>query len=454
MKKVSTFILLVMILSFALFAFAGCNGDDRPPIITEEPDEDRNEDPDEERTEAPTEELEETSTTPVEDVTDAPVATTYTVTFNLNGGTLQSGELTQVVEEGKAATAPVAVNGHKTLTWDADFSCVTGDMTVNAVWEKVELTNVQLAEVGQKATVTIEVETINGYSSRGSGFFIGNDGTLITAFHVIEMAAEIYIITDDGAKRPLEKVISFNPVYDIAILKIDYETPNYLEICENAAKVGESVVAIGSALGELDGTVTYGYISSVKRMVGKIECIQTDAAISEGNSGGPLLNIYGEVIGMNCFYYLDGQNLNLAVKISMLDNIGEERNFDMSEMKRWYNTEASRSYSPYDADGAYYYSIVNNYDTVTGKKCVMCIDDDGDLLDGYHDMMTAYIYEYDITSYDKYIEYIRSLGFVYDDTVTDDGIYIEIYYNEKDGYKMTLEFDQSEDLLLIYMEKA
>ncbi len=318
--------------------------------------------------------------------------------------------------------------------------------------EKTELSNVELASLGQKASVTVEVETVTGAEGKGSGFFIDENGTLITAFHVIEGASEIEVVVANGAKLPLEKVISFNPVYDIAIIKINYKSVDYLKICEQEVQVGESVVAIGSALGSLAGTCTYGYVSSISRKVGKIECIQTDAAISSGNSGGPLLNVYGEVVGMNCFSYISGENLNLAVKVSMFEHIGEERNYDMSEMKRWYNTEASRSYSPYDENYKFYYSIINNYDTVTGVKCKECFDFENNSYVGYNDMKRFYMYDYDVQSYDKYVAYLLSQGFVYNDTETIDMLYVETYINEKDNYEIMLSYEQAQSVLLISMK--
>ncbi len=325
--------------------------------------------------------------------------------------------------------------------------------------KKKELSNVELAALGQKAAVTIEVTTVfkdekgDPAISRGSGFFIDGNGTLMTAFHVIEGATNIEVIAGNGARLPLEKVISFNPVYDIAIIKIDYESVDYLKVCEEKVLVGESVVAVGSALGSLAGTCTYGYVSSVNRKVGKIECIQTDAAISSGNSGGPLLNVYGEVVGMNCFSYVNGENLNLAVKVAMFEKIGADRNYDMSEMMRWFNTEASRSYSPYDENYDCYYSIVNNYDTVTGIQCTECIGFDDQSRNGYYDTMKEYKYVYDRGSYDKYVEYLLGQGFVYTNTeLVSATIKTDTYVNEKDDYQMTLSVDQAKLELTISMQ--
>ncbi len=373
----------------------------------------------------------------------------YTVTFHLNGGELVSGELVQTVKEGRSASAPQAVNGKKTLSWDKDFSNVTSDMTVNAVWTQNAMTPQELLAYGQSATVTVNMTHVAGGQYAGSGFFIDENGTLITAFHVIEGAANITVMTQDGGTYDLEKVIAFNPVYDIAILKIDYKSHNYLEISDTPAVLGDSVYAIGSSLGSLNGSCSDGIISAEKRTVGKIECLQTDAAISSGNSGGPLINVYGEVVGINCFVYIDGQNLNLAVKVAMLDNIGEERNFTMSEMKEWYNIEASRSYSPYVEKDEYLYSLVNTYSTVTGATCLFCYDDDGRYQEGHHDMCIIYCYRYDKDQFDKYTQYLRDHGFVYEETELEDGDEVHYYDNEKDNYYMQLTVSQSDNRIYV-----
>lgn len=93
-----------------------------------------------------------------------PVAGTpsYTVTFDLNGGELVSGETEQTVEEGSAAQAPEVVNGRLELSWDKDFSNITEDTVVTAQWNKVPMDTVELAEYVQDRTVTVNVTTITG----------------------------------------------------------------------------------------------------------------------------------------------------------------------------------------------------------------------------------------------------------------------------------------------------
>lgn len=343
---------------------------------------------------------------------------TYTVTFDLNGGELVSGQLTQTVTEGEAAAYPETVNGHKALTWDKSAENITADTTITAQWAKVAMDTADLAEYVQDRTVTVNVKTITGGSSTGSGFFVDSDGTIVTNFHVIDLAEDITVEAGNGATYTVEKVVDFSNVYDVAILKIDATNMPYLEFCEEPVRTGENVYAVGSALGTLTGSFTAGIVSSTNRTYGLIDCIQMDAAISSGNSGGPLVNIYGEVVGINTAKYVNGENLNLAIKPSTLGKLNQDKNWTVREFKEWYELESSRSWSPAytkkDGTTGYLYSLVNNYHTVTGAKCLRSRKNNVDgYEEGYHDMYDVYIYEYNVSQYDEYTAYLKRVGFEY-----------------------------------------
>ena len=265
-------------------------------------------------------------------------------------------------------------------------------------------------------------------------------------FHVIDLAQAITVEMDSGASYPVTEIVDFSNLYDLAILKIDVKDHPYLELAEKDARTGEQVYAVGSALGTLTGSFTGGMVSSTKRTYGEIDCIQMDAAISPGNSGGPLVNVYGEVVGINTASYTRGENLNLAIKVSELDRLAKDKNWSVKEFKEWYEQESSRSWSPTykksDGSTGYLYSLVNNYQTVTGAKCLQSCDngEEGKKVDGYRDMFDYYVYAYNTSEYDKYVEYLKSVGFEYEDSETKDNWTgtSYYYYNEKDEIMIDL----------------
>lgn len=140
-------------------------------------------------------------------------------------------------------------------------------------------------------------------SSLGSGFVIDPSGLIVTNNHVIEGADEIIINFVDGTKLKVTKILGHDPKTDLALLKVEPEEPLEAVKFGNSSnmRVGDWVMAIGNPFG-LGGSVTVGIISATKRDINAgpyDNFLQTDAAINRGNSGGPLFNMEGEVIGVN-----------------------------------------------------------------------------------------------------------------------------------------------------------
>jgi 2-alkenal reductase len=139
----------------------------------------------------------------------------------------------------------------------------------------------------------------------GSGFFISDQGYILTNNHVVEGTKEVKIVLSDGTEQSA-KIVGTDIFSDIAVLKTDGGVPAVATLGNSdALDPGESVIAIGSPLGNFKNTVTVGVVSATGRSIDtgngyQIEdLIQTDAAINHGNSGGPLVNLAGEVIGIN-----------------------------------------------------------------------------------------------------------------------------------------------------------
>ena len=139
----------------------------------------------------------------------------------------------------------------------------------------------------------------------GTGFFIADNGYIITNNHVVEGTQEVNIILSDGTQQKAT-IVGTDRYSDIAVLKTDGNVPAVAKLGNSEVlQPGESVIAIGSPLGNFKNTVTVGVVSATGRAIDtgngyQIEdLIQTDAAINHGNSGGPLVNLAGEVVGVN-----------------------------------------------------------------------------------------------------------------------------------------------------------
>lgn len=163
----------------------------------------------------------------------------------------------------------------------------------------------------------------------GSGFIISSDGIIMTNKHVatISGADQYTVVTNDG-KNYDAKVLATDPSTDIAFMKIEAKDLPTIELGNSeSVQIGDTVIAIGNALGEYRNTVTKGIISGLARTItagdgtGNSETlrnvIQTDAAINQGNSGGPLLNMAGQAIGINTAIDSQGQLVGFALPINI-----------------------------------------------------------------------------------------------------------------------------------------
>jgi serine protease Do len=164
----------------------------------------------------------------------------------------------------------------------------------------------------------------------GSGFIVSPDGIILTNKHVVmDPTAEYGVITatDDLYQA---RVLAADPINDVAILKIDADK-EILPVVpigdSNKVELGQSVITIGTALGEFQNTVSTGIISGLSRFITAVTdlmghqerlrgLIQTDAAINPGNSGGPLINLSGEAIGINSAVVFGAQNIGFAIPIN------------------------------------------------------------------------------------------------------------------------------------------
>ena len=199
--------------------------------------------------------------------------------------------------------------------------------------DKTRLTTTEIVDLVSPATLSINLmaNTSGGVqkAAAGTGFIITEDGYIVTNQHVIESAQqepETYFVTVNlpGQDEPVKaKIVGSDVQTDVAVLKVDTEEKlPYVTLGSSSdLRPGELVVAIGNALGTLDDTVTVGVVSALDRDINKdgykIKVIQTDAAINSGNSGGPLINSFGEVVGITNAKMVTSTSEGLGFAISI-----------------------------------------------------------------------------------------------------------------------------------------
>lgn len=219
--------------------------------------------------------------------------------------------ITKVVENSLPAVVTIGIN--KTMTTADRFQI--NPLNPFSPFERIP---------GEKSNIEANI---------GSGFVITADGLILTNKHVVaDTTASYKVITNDSKKHDVVKIYR-DPLNDLAILKVTGSGLKTLPLGDSSnLKLGQLVVAIGTPLGEFTNTVTTGIISGLGRGItagspfeGYVEklnnVIQTDAAISPGNSGGPLLNSKGQVIGINTAIAAEGQNIGFAIPVNIAKEI-------------------------------------------------------------------------------------------------------------------------------------
>jgi S1-C subfamily serine protease len=166
----------------------------------------------------------------------------------------------------------------------------------------------------------------------GSGVFINDDGLIATNKHIVGTDSKAIVRLADSSEIEGQVVRSFAD-YDLAFIKVDVSGNKYGTLQEKPAiKVGQRVFAIGHPLG-LKNTLTQGVVSSIARLIRGTHYIQTDAAVNPGNSGGPLLNDFAEVIGLNTLVVRDVQGIGFAVPTQVILDRYQEVVEDLPRLK-------------------------------------------------------------------------------------------------------------------------
>ena len=221
-------------------------------------------------------------------------------------------------------------------------------------------------------------------SAAGTGIIVTADGYILTNKHVIDGASSISVVLDDGTTYENVEVAAVDSLNDIAFLKIkDVSGLTAATLGDSKTiKVGQQVIAIGNALGEYQNTVTSGVVSGTGRsltatdstgsMSEKLsDMIQTDAAINSGNSGGPLINAAGQVIGVNTATSYSAENMGFAIPIvavkgmlSQLTEKGEASRAYIGVYSTEITSDLAKQYNLPVSYGTYLYASGGNYSAV------------------------------------------------------------------------------------------
>lgn len=247
------------------------------------------------------------------------------------GGGVMGGVVGMYVARGTAAPVAAPVPQEIKAVTPGQAPAVQ-NLTVNTTTELIG--TVQKVEPAVVTVVTdLNTRSAGEVQASGSGVIISQDGHIITNNHVVEGASSVAVIYEDGT-RTNATIVGTDPVTDIAVLKVNDKVPTYVPFGDsNALQLGEWVIAIGSPLGNYRGSVTVGVVSGLNRSVDGTQqegLIQTDAAINHGNSGGPLINLAGQIVGINTLVVRESvggapaEGLGFAVPSNIVRAVAEQ----------------------------------------------------------------------------------------------------------------------------------
>ena len=275
---------------------------------------------------------------------------------------LMRGQVQSAVEQ-----ALSAAENHNTVTPNNTGSSVASTQTtdLSSMIEQVSpaIVAIQAQGTGQSSFFGNGSTTV----SSGSGVIIRSDGIIVTSAHVIEGTNDITVYLKDGSTYKAT-VVGSDSKSDLAVLKIDASGLTAVSIGDSTqTKVGEPAIVIGNPLGELNGSVTIGYISALERTITVdghvLTVMQTDASINPGNSGGALLNSKGELIGIVCAKSsaVEVEGLGFAIPMHIAsDTIEQLLNYGYVKDRPYIGISFQQMQNRGNNAGIYIVQIANN----------------------------------------------------------------------------------------------
>lgn len=255
--------------------------------------------------------------------------------FSALGGALAGGTAVyRALTEREPAASALSANNPATTSADLQISLRDLNTEVTHAVEQVGPSVVTVIST-IRGPMTIFGRAPDQQVS-GSGVIVSEDGYILTNYHVVQDADRVAVILADGSSLPAE-VKGTDRYADLAVLKVDGEMPAVARFGNSdRLKPGETVIAIGSPLGDFKNTVTVGVVSATGREIDTgrgyalEDLIQTDAAINQGNSGGPLVNLAGELVGINTLVVRGGvsgvvaEGLGFAIPANTVRAVAEQ----------------------------------------------------------------------------------------------------------------------------------
>lgn len=271
----------------------------------------------------------------------------------------------------------------------------------------------QIAAAAESSVFTVLCYDKDGkLFGSGSGFFIDADGTAVTNFHVIQDTYSAEAQLNDEKTYKISKVIGYDPIKDIAIIKVDGANFKPLALADSSkVRNGQKIYCVGSPMG-LSNSISEGIVANASRDGGNgVNFIQITAPISPGSSGGAVLNEYCEVIGISTGTLRDSQSVNLAVPSNEINSVSRNQNITVAQLYEKLIAEmpsvdgkADPDYTPPKNVSTYAEnSAVPDYGSVTGAKSEeQFTSDDG--------TQTGYWYPYSKEQFESYCNYLLSDG--------------------------------------------
>lgn len=209
---------------------------------------------------------------------------------------------------------------------------------------------------------TVQIQSDRSF---GSGFFL-TDSVVVTNYHVIEDASVLTMTTYDNQTYPLKKILGYDKERDLVLLAAPCKYPA-LKRNTHGLTIGETVYTIGSPYGFF-GTLSHGLLSHNKRVIAGNRYLQTNAPFSLGNSGSPLINAFGELIGVNTMSYAYGDALNFAIDASYVYKIDTKHPISLKKFQKQQATNTTVQEDPNKSHSHSTAQLIQLGDLVNGSS--------------------------------------------------------------------------------------